>query len=128
MKVRLVLIALLLLVGASLSAQTIERTLDVNALGYTQHDVRPVDTDGNPATEEWLAVPKQAGGLYQVIAISSAGGGCFGTWFNPGAGFYSSATTVGRLGVRDVLLVREYIVFGPGPTLRVVGLTRPPCA
>lgn len=127
---RTLILALFVLASlAAASAQTVERSLDVNALGYANHEIRLVDADGNPGTEEWLAVPKLPGGLYQVIAIGSSGGACFGAWFNPAAGFYASAVTVGRLGVRDVLLVREFVFLGgQGPTLRVVGLTRPPCA
>lgn len=115
------------LVAVSASAQTIESQTNVNVLGYQNHDVRLVDADGNPATEEWLAVPKAPGGAFQVVAIASSGAACFGAWFVPTSGFPAAEVVIGRRGTRDVLLVREYLFVSPGPTLRVVGLTRPPC-
>lgn len=109
-----------------LSAQTVERSIDVSAFGYEAHNVRPVDADGDASTEEWLAEPRQTGGRYQVIAVGAAGV-CFGAWFDPGDGLPLHTATVSRLGARDVLVVREFLLFTFGPALRVVGLTRPPC-
>lgn len=118
---------LLVLAASTASAQTIESQINVNALGYGNHDIRLVDADGNPATEEWLAVPKSPGGAFQLVAVSPYGGACFGPWFTPTAGFGAAEVIINRKGNRDVLLVREYTFISPGPTLRVVGLTRPPC-
>lgn len=123
----LVTILCSLAVWSSLHAQTIERSLNVAGLGYEAHNLQLVDADGNPATEEWLAMPTTETGAYQVIAVSTSGAICTGPWFYPTAGLASAGVIVRRLGLRDVLLVREHYVFSRGPVLRVVGLTRPPC-
>lgn len=112
---------------SSLVAQTVELALNVNALGFANHNLVAVDADGNPTTREWLAVPTTTGGLYQMVSLSPTGSICFGTPFAPGAGLQYSTITVNTANPRTVLEVRESLVFALGATFRTVGLTRPPC-
>ena len=110
-----------------IQAQTIELSINANALGFANHSLVAVDADGNSGTREWLAVPVAIGGLYQMISLSPTGAICFGAPFAPGAGLANSNTTINTSGPRTVLEVREFNVFVLGATFRTVGLTRPPC-
>lgn len=121
-------------------AQTIVNQVDVGALGFGTHELRPVEADGDPRTEEWLAISAGAPRrLFQVIALA-AGRLCAGRQFDPSADWVDPATdlrgavvAVHRLGTRDILIVRETrqvsaTTYQFGPLLRIVALERPPCA
>lgn len=119
---------LVLLLAAPAAAQTVEIEIDLAPLGYSAHTLHPAEADGNPATEEWLAVPRWFGGLYQVLAVAPDGHTCTGDWFAPADGLAGASVTKERRGDRDVLIVREAALFLPRTQIeRVVGLTRPPC-
>ena len=118
-----VLIAALVaaLASVSVSAQQVERTVDLASLGWGQVDATPVDTDGNDATEEWLvqtvALPPQ----YRVVAVRPSGM-CAGPWFQPSDGMDSVALV--EIGGVSKLKLTRLFAFG---VLRIVSLTTPAC-
>ena len=125
---------LLVLFASSASAQTVERTIDLSSLGWGLVTPHMVETDGNPATEEWaiqgtfFGFSVNQGGNWRVVAVRN-GGLCVGEWFNPGAG--TVALTRGVDG-RSRLLVTETAYNWkvnniPQQTARVVLLDTPNC-
>lgn len=70
---------------APIAAQQVAITIDPAQLQMGYVDVRPVDADGNPATDEWLVFAPQTA-EFRVVAIH-ASGVCFGDKFTV-AGIY----------------------------------------
>lgn len=121
--------ALALLLSATALAQTIESTIDLTPFGYYNHDVVKVEADGTTATKEWLAVPREAGSFYQVVAQSPTTGGlCFAAAFDPAAGWPGANVRLEKDVPRDALIVRPGLFAGiPWGLQRTVRLNRPPC-
>lgn len=94
--------ASLMLVPAS--AQTVESTLDLSALGWGGIDTpEPIETDGDFTTREWL-IRSYETNLFRVVA-ERGGTICAGPWFNPKPHMFAPVA-LRRLGVTHVLLVR----------------------
>lgn len=119
-----VMTLLLLLNASAVSAQTLEAEADLRPLGLAEHDLVPVDADGDPDTEEWLAMPREFSEGFRVLAVTPTGL-CSGPPFHPAGDLEYPRVLVVRRGRRDVLLVRDRGGFGPH--VRLVGLTRPRC-
>lgn len=119
--------AVVLLFTTSATAQTVEREINLAALGWGAVEAWPIDTDGHPETEEWLvrapATPFTFITTYRVVAVreDARDGLCIGDWFNPRATTPYAKIALMRLGRVDKLRVDE-----PG-TLRIVSLDTPPC-
>lgn len=117
-----VLIAALVVVFASgVSAQRVERVIDLSAMGWGNISADPIDSDGDPLTEEWLirkldAVPNK----FRVVSVR--GELCAGEWFTAAAGApvfvsYERVTIGGRTKLR----------VGTWPVFSVVSLDTPTC-
>lgn len=95
--------ASLMLVSAS--AQTVESTLDLSALGWGGLDTpEPIETDGDFTTREWL-IRSYETNLFRVVAELGEGL-CAGPWFQPKSHPFSPVA-LRRVGLTHVLLVRE---------------------
>lgn len=66
---------------ASAPAQTVERTIDLSALGWGTIEATPAETDGNTQTEEWVAHSYDTN-QWRVVAVRPEGL-CAGPWFLP---------------------------------------------
>jgi hypothetical protein len=116
---RVLLVSLLFAVPAS--AQTVERTIDLSELGWGHVQAVPVDTDANPATEEW-AIRSMTTNHWRVVAVREHGL-CVGDWFDPRpSGLYG--VTVATIGGQSKLLVTKAFTAGP---LLIVRLDTPRC-
>lgn len=116
-----VLIAAVVLTVSSVvvSAQTVESTIDLSALGWGTIDVlEPVETDGDLATREWLIRSMEIN-QYRVIAERPSGL-CAGAWFDPRTKPFS-AISVKRVGLLHKILVRD------GTLVTVKALLTPSC-
>jgi hypothetical protein len=120
-----------LFAAGAAEGQTVERTINLDALGWGGIQAYPVDTDASAATEEWAVVSTQYGnpgntwGQWRVIAVR-AGGLCVGDWFDP------RPAGIGRVGVARINGVDKLIVndseYGEGPQrLTIVSLNTPSC-
>jgi hypothetical protein len=129
------LVVALLALSSPAFAQTVERTIDVSAMGWGPVQVHAVETDGDPATEEWLVFQltwqKPAEDkwrrfdLYRVVAVRD-GGPCIGDWFDPlPPNSDGIQVTIARRGSVDKLLMHDFA--GGTYRLHVVGLTTPVC-
>lgn len=116
--------ALFLLVSSVASAQTVERTIVIGALGW---DARPINTDDNTATEEWLVTGWDVASnrtTWMVVAVRPQGL-CMGARFVVPQ-VPDNAIRIERVGDRDKLIVREFS-FVQGFTLTVYALDTPTC-
>jgi hypothetical protein len=114
------------------TAQTVERTIDLSALGWGKlTKPLPVDTDGNPATREWVVQSADFDngrlGHWRVIT-ERAEGLCVGDWFDPRRTPSSSAHLVTEDG-RDKLIVSHgsILSFGTDGRYDIVRLDTPRC-
>lgn len=125
---RLLFLALGLVWGltAPIAAQQVAITVDPAQLQMGYVDVRPVDADGNPATDEWLVYAPQTA-QFRVIATQGARI-CSGETFTLTGvyAFQSEPFEVVRWGLRDVLKVkRPQWLFAY--VFDFIALTRPEC-
>lgn len=120
--------------ASAASAQRLERTIDLSALGWG-HLEEPVDidTDGNPATNEWLLVrlPQSFSDVnvvlteYQVVAERPSGL-CVSGWFSVSAKPFGTKVRVIQRGGISKLQVFEGAWFGIRP-VSIWSLDTPPC-
>jgi hypothetical protein len=92
--------------------------------------VMPIESDGDPATGEWL-LEHPATGQWAVVAVGERA--CVGEWFQPRPTLGDSpfplpaVVRVHTLAGRHVLIVQTFGVLAPAKPLRVVSLDRPTC-
>jgi hypothetical protein len=132
---RALLVVALLTLSSSAFAQTVERTIDVTAMGWGPVQVHAVETDGDPTTEEWLVsqLPWQwldgrwhRFDLYRVVAVRD-NAPCIGDWFDPRPPSNASVLVdVARRGAVDKLLMHDFM--DGTYRLHVVSLTTPQCS
>jgi hypothetical protein len=120
----------LLLLGLLFGDQTLERTIDLSGLGWGKLSrPLPVDTDGNPHTNEWVVQSAELPRLGQWRVVAERPGGlCIGEWFDPRES-PASAITLVREGGRDKLLVSHGSAFdfGLGQRYDLIRLDTPAC-
>jgi hypothetical protein len=133
---RALLVVAMLSLSSSVFAQTVERTIDLGALGWGQVQVQAVETDGDPATEEWLVfqltwqkLPNdnwRRFDLWRVVAVRD-NGPCVGDWFDPRPPNDDGVRVeIARRGSVDKLLMHQTEPSG-AQRLYIVGLTTPEC-
>lgn len=92
------------------SAQQVARTIDPAVLPWGPFvDVRPVDADGDVATEEWLVYRRQTA-EFHVVAVNAANptGVCLGAPFTVSAVYpYAETPEIVTWQGRDVLKVKR---------------------
>lgn len=112
--------ALIAALAAPVWAQRIERTIDLNGLGWGRlGQPAPIETDGNLATIEWLVSNLDTGQLRVVTETPF----CAGPWFDPRQTPFQSVE-IKRVGlVHKVFLVNA---FAPGVTT-IMSLDTPAC-
>lgn len=105
----------------TVSAQTIDRVLDLSALGWGRlESPKGIDTDGNPATIEWLI---QSLDTFQYRVVAERNGGiCAGPWFSAGGNLFQ-VTHLEKVGPVHKLLVS---VMGANQITQIALLT-PSC-
>lgn len=107
------------LLGIALPAQTVERTFDLNALGWGPVSAPlAIETDGDLATLEWL-VAKSFSTEKRVVAERN-GGLCAGPWFSP------TTSLVASIDVRRVGLIHKLFVT-EGTITKQIALLTPTC-
>lgn len=114
------------LCAMSVSAQTVTRTIDPTTLPWGPFvDVRPVDADGDPRTEEWLVFRRQTA-EFHVVSVD-ASDVCIGSAFTIAAvPAYGEMPDVVRWQSQDVLKVkRPTTLFSY--VFDFITLTRPVC-
>lgn len=114
-------IAFVLAMSVSASAaQTVERMIDLSALGWGTVVEHAIDADGNPHTEEW-AIESLETHQWRVVAVRS-GVICAGPWFTP-AGFVPFFTSARPITIGGATKLR----VGTQTQFRIVRLDVPPC-
>jgi hypothetical protein len=129
----LITLAALLALSAPALAQTVERTIDLTQFGWGRVQAIPVDTDGNPNTEEWAVqgtdfwdTQNANTGKWRVVAVRQ-GGLCVGDWFDPRPVPQAAASIV-RINGRDKLMATDASAFSVGSgRLTIVSLDTPQC-
>lgn len=95
--------AVAVLLFVPVSAQTVDRVIDLGSLGWGRLEVpKGIETDGNPATTEWL-VQSLDTYAYRVVAERN-GGICAGPWFQAGTTLFQ-AVRLEKVGPTHKLLV-----------------------
>ncbi len=122
---RLVAVLVLTLVSSSAFAQSVIRQIDISALGWGQVDARPIETDGNPTTEEWLVQARTLPGLpvrFRVVAVRHTL--CVSDWFTPDV--QGRPLILDTMRGQSVLIAQGVTVLGSLPIV-VIALDTPAC-
>lgn len=106
----------------TVSAQTVDRVIDLTALNWGRLEIpMGIETDGNPATIEWL-VQSLDTRQYRVVAERN-GGICAGPWFAVNVDLFQ-AVRLEKVGPVHKLLVA---VMGANQITQIALLT-PSCS
>lgn len=105
---RLLFAALFVLLVSPASAQTVEATYDMSAVGWGLIEVpQSIETDGDPTTREWL-IRSLSTLKYMAVAIRP-GRVCVSEWFSGGEpGAFLTQTTVQTVGGVTKLVTRDW--------------------
>lgn len=111
-------VLLVLALAVPVSAQTVESTIDLAALGWGPVEIpAKINTDRDTTTQEWL-VRSVTTRMYRVVALRD-GGLCVGDWFFPTIGW-----TVETKMTPDPATFETLDLFG---VMRTVKIDTPVC-
>lgn len=108
------------LCASTLSAQTLVREINLSAFSWGIAEARPVETDGQPHTVEWLLrVTRFDTGYVWRVVLERPEGLCFGPWFAVESPPFVTPEVM-RVGLVD----RLRVALGPG-RFREIRLDQP---
>ncbi len=122
---RLAFAFVLALCAAPASAQTVESSIEMDALGWGQLDLPvSVETDGDLATREWLVRRVHIFRAPEFRIVAERGGAaCAGPWFNAPAADLFTTVAIQRVGLVHKLVTRDK----GASVVHVVALDTPVC-
>lgn len=113
-----------ILLSTPAAAQQVERQIDLTALGWGNISAYPVETDGNPVTEEW-AIRSNETNAWRVVSLRASL--CAGPWFAVASPLPGGVPLAEVVSIGGLSKLRVTAAFMPASLFNIVGLTTPQC-